>query len=219
MTFKGWILVINEGGEERIHIISTTRTVLCHRSVRVSFIYLVEFHGSARNKKAPVEAQAKIGEFMSKLNSTPRVADHMRMWVDKGLPSFTDVQVRLEFVPESLEWSGVIEIADWHNRLSKVKGLEEYLTHLVRASVNRVIQQIFEKRGFKNFTYRTVSAVVNAEERPYSVDDEELAVAEENELVNIADRLPKWAVPVILALLSSILVLLLVAMFGRFGSG
>ena len=185
----------------------------------MSFIYLVEFHGSARNKKAPVEAQAKIGEFMTKLNSTPRVADHMRMWVDKGLPSFTDVQIRLEFVPESLEWSGVVEIADWHNRLSKIKGLEEYLTHLVRASVNRVIQQIFEKRGFKNFTYRTVSAVVNAEDRPLSADDEALAVAQEEERITLSDRLPKWYVPASLALLSAILFALLLVIFSRFNSG
>jgi len=184
----------------------------------VSFIYLVEFHGSARNKKAPVEAQAQIGEFMSRLNSTPRVADQMRMWVDKGLPSFTDVQVRLEFVPESLEWSGVIEIADWHNRLSKVKGLEEYLTHLVRASVNRVIQQIFEKRGFKNFTYRTVSAVVNAEERPYSVDDEALAETQEENRITLSDRLPRWYVPASIAFLAAILIVLLLIIFSNLNS-
>ncbi len=184
----------------------------------MSFIYLVEFHGSARNKKAPVEAQAKIGEFMSKLNTTPRVADQMRMWVDKGLPSFTNVQVRLEFVPESLEWSGVVEIADWHNRLSKVKGLEEYLTHLVRASVNRVIQQIFEKRGFKNFTYRTVSAVVNAEEQPNMLDDEQLAEAQEIERINLSDRLPRWYVPASLAFLAAILFALLLAIFGGLNS-
>ena len=155
---------------------------------------------------------------MSKLNSTPRVADQMRMWVDKGLPSFTNVQVRLEFVPESLEWSGVVEIADWHNRLSKVKGLEEYLTHLVRASVNRVIQQIFEKRGFKNFTYRTVSAVVNAEEQPNMLDDEQLAEAQEIERINLSDRLPRWYVPASLAFLAAILFALLLAIFGGLNS-
>jgi len=157
---------------------------------------------------------------MTKLNSTPRVADHMRMWVDKGLPSFSDVQVRLEFVPESLEWSGVVEIADWHNRLSKVKGLEEYLTHLVRASVNRVIQQIFEKRGFKNFTYRTVSAVVNAEDRPHSVDDDEaIAVAQQEASISLSDRLPKWYVPASLAFLASILFALLLIIFGGLRPG
>ncbi len=184
----------------------------------MSFIYLVEFHGSARNKKAPIEAQAQIGEFMTRLNATPRVADHMRMWVDKGLPSFTDVQIRLEFVPESLEWSGVVEIADWHNRLSKVNGLEEYLTHLVRASVNRVIQKIFEKRGFKNFTYRTVSAVVNAEERPQSIDEEAIAAAKEQERINLLDRLPTWYVPASLALLAAILLALLLIIFSSLNS-
>ncbi|MEZ4605676.1 MAG: hypothetical protein R2880_12780 [Deinococcales bacterium] len=178
----------------------------------MAFIYLIEFHGSARNKQAPAGAHEQIAAFMARLNKSNQIADAIKSWIEKGLPAFLNIQVRIDFIPESLEWSGVVEIADWHGRLASVVGLDEYVSHLARASVNRVIQQLFEKQGYKQYNYRTVSALLNAHEHPEHSEKQAIALPE---TPPPAMSFPRWYIIVSLLLLFATFIVSVIKEFFR----